>query len=306
MTTWLLADAAAQSTAPSGITNSQTTVVLQSTAGFPATGYGQLPVTILDAGNGAYNANNPLATPYEYAYVTANNQGTNTLTWTRGRAGTSGTPFSAGAIVAAGFLKEVMDANTGAFARIDAKAGVLQLGGLGNVTGPPTTGTWATGDEWDDVNGTKWVCTSAGTQGTWKTAISLYRARASSAAGTVVNSGFAKITLGTKTYDPNTNFDATTNYRYTCPVAGYYQVIGKVGYPSGPSSGLILALIYKNGTEVCRGGGTGTISGPVTSDIISCAATDYLELWGYSSVNNTSGGAVSDNSYLAIAFLGSS
>lgn len=113
----LFANAVASSTCASAINNSQTTITLQSTSGFlvPAASQ-QFSATILDSGNPAYNANNPLATPYEYVYCTGNNQGTNTLTVQRGQAGTSGRAFFAGATVSATLLADDL---VGAFMRID-------------------------------------------------------------------------------------------------------------------------------------------------------------------------------------------
>lgn len=107
----LFVNAAGQSTCANPITSSQTTVVLQSTGGFPVpTAFQQFTVVILDTGNVAFNAASPLATPYEYAYVTANNTGTNTLTWARGQGGTTPKAFFAGATVAAVAISQDFDA----------------------------------------------------------------------------------------------------------------------------------------------------------------------------------------------------
>jgi|ERR1041385_4783644 hypothetical protein len=93
--------AGGQSTCASPINNSQVTVVLQSTSGFPAPlSFQQFSAIILDSGNPAWDPDNPLATPYEYVFCTGNNTGTNTLTITRGQEGTTGHAFSAGATVA--------------------------------------------------------------------------------------------------------------------------------------------------------------------------------------------------------------
>jgi hypothetical protein len=46
----------------------------------------------------------------------------------------------------------------------------LAVPGIGNSTttaGAPTTGTWAIGDQWLDSAKVLWVCTAAGTPGTW-------------------------------------------------------------------------------------------------------------------------------------------
>lgn len=77
-----------QSTCASSITNAQTTAVLASTATFGATG--NYIVRIDDTGS-------PGSTKFEYVLVTANNTGTNTLTFTRAQDNTSAQSFAAGA-----------------------------------------------------------------------------------------------------------------------------------------------------------------------------------------------------------------
>lgn len=125
---------------------------------------------ILDSGNPAYSASNPLATPYEYQPITSISGNVLTInSGTRGNyAGTTPHAYFAGATVAAIMLAESLTPNTGAVARIDKAAGALQLGGLAGSAGPPTTGTWAAGDEYEDSGGTVWVCIVAGTPGTWR------------------------------------------------------------------------------------------------------------------------------------------
>jgi len=120
---------------PLAITAVQTSVVLQSTGGFPVpSGVQQLSVIILDTGNPAYSAASPLATPYEYQQVNGNNTGTNTLTFGVGGgaasrtsyAGTTPKAFFAGATIAVVLLAEDLVA---AFATVAAVA-ALPLGAL--------------------------------------------------------------------------------------------------------------------------------------------------------------------------------
>lgn len=106
LATWLLANSAAQSTAPGAITNSQTTLVLASTATFPVPAAGQQYYIRIDT--------TPISNVYEYALVTGNNTSTNTLTLTRGQAGTSAQGFAAGATVTYALLAETL---VGAFAQ---------------------------------------------------------------------------------------------------------------------------------------------------------------------------------------------
>lgn len=108
-----LGDAGAQSTCASPITNSQTSVTLQSTTGFPALlTSGQLSVIILDSGNLAFSSASPLSTNYEYQPVNA--IAGNVLTFGLGGgaasraayAGTTPKSYSAGATIAVVMLAE--------------------------------------------------------------------------------------------------------------------------------------------------------------------------------------------------------
>jgi hypothetical protein len=95
---------------------------------------------------------------------------------------------------------------------------------------------------------------------------------------------YVKVALNTKNFDTNTNFDATTNYRFTPTVAGYYQLNGALR-ATGTGITLITCSFYKNGSEYVRGNQiSGTLSGgniAVISSIIYCnGSTDYIELYG--------------------------
>jgi len=114
-----LVDAGAQSTVTAAITSSQTSVTVASASGFGAIlAGGQLSVVILDSGNPAYSAANPLATGYEYQQV--NGIAGNVLTFGPGGgsaarssfAGTTPKAFSPGATIAAVMLAEDIAAST--------------------------------------------------------------------------------------------------------------------------------------------------------------------------------------------------
>ena len=71
---------------------------------------------------------------------------------------------------------------------------------------------------------------------------------ATSSANTPASSGvLTKLILNTEQFDTNSNFDNTTNYRFTPTVAGYYQINGIVITPSNADSTTI--VIYKNGSH---------------------------------------------------------
>lgn len=110
MTLRLIADANAQTTIALALGSGAASFVGGNTANFTSPqsfGNGQGSLTILDAGNPAFNQAAPFATPFEYAYYTNNNTGTNTISGlTRGVAGTTPHNFFAGAQVAQGLIAE--------------------------------------------------------------------------------------------------------------------------------------------------------------------------------------------------------
>lgn len=98
-----------------------------------------------------------------------------------------------------------------------------------------------------------------------------------------VGTGWVKVNANTEEFDPNSNYDNTTNYRYTAPVAGYYQFNAAVGSSSNASFPTIAGL-YKNGVLLKRGNqafGNGTQFDASVSSLILLAAGDYIELWVY-------------------------
>ena len=72
-------------------------------------------------------------------------------------------------------------------------------------------------------------------------------------AQSVSNATWTKVSLNTKDFDTNSNFDATTNYRFQPTVAGYYHLDAAVRFDSGIGTGERMIVIYKNGAEYKRG-----------------------------------------------------
>jgi hypothetical protein len=63
----------------------------------------------------------------------------------------------------------IVNGGTGQSTAATARSG-LAVPAIGNSTttaGAPTTGSWARGDQWLDSNTVLWLCTAAGTPGTW-------------------------------------------------------------------------------------------------------------------------------------------
>lgn len=104
------------------------------------------------------------------------------------------------------------------------------------------------------------------------------------------NATSTKVTLDTELYDTNSNYDPTTNYRYTAPVSGFYSFRGSCGV-SNINPGVVVAYLYKNGAAVKTGnlsyGTGGNDVGSVVVGDIQLVSGDYIELYAYQS----SGGA---------------
>ena len=111
---------------------------------------------------------------------------------------------------------------------------------------------------------------------------------------TVSTSTWVKITFNAEEFDTNSNFDSTTNYRFTPTVAGYYQITGCI---QGPSSvvGTLIASIYKNGSEFKRGNNinnnTNQVASVASSIIYFNGTTDYVELYTNTGASPISGGS---------------
>lgn len=119
-----------------------------------------------------------------------------------------------------------------------------------------------------------------------------------SSSTTLNTTTWTKIALQTKVFDTNSNFDSTTNYRFTPTVAGYYQLNGAVS--TNNSAGSLLCAIYKNGSQLYKGQIVPANSALGTNVNVSGVAyfngsTDYVELYGYQS--NGSAQTTYANSY---------
>jgi len=103
---------------------------------------------------------------------------------------------------------------------------------------------------------------------------------------TIATATLTKVQLQSKEFDTNSNFDNTTNYRFTPTVAGYYKVSGQVNFSGGFAIQNIFATIYKNGTEFKRGTRVSCVAGTAVGVVVSAlvsfnGSTDYIELYTY-------------------------
>ncbi len=94
---------------------------------------------------------------------------------------------------------------------------------------------------------------------------------------------WTKIQLNVEEFDTNSNFDSTTNYRFTPTVAGYYEVSALIDV-GGTGVSFVLGGIYKNGSLAKYiGGQTTTTEAYINGGYLFSmnGSTDYLELYVY-------------------------
>jgi hypothetical protein len=116
-------------------------------------------------------------------------------------------------------------------------------------------------------------------------AFSAYRAGPNQA---LTTGTYTKVQLNAEEFDTNSNFDSSTNYRFTPTVAGYYQISGSFGL-SGTNT-RIFPSIYKNGSNYLRGTDAAVNLSQVTISalIYLNGSTDYIELYAYGAFVGTS------------------
>ena len=105
-------------------------------------------------------------------------------------------------------------------------------------------------------------------------------------ANQTVSSGVAtKVALNAEDVDTNSNFDSTTNYRFTPTVAGYYQLnLSTVGYSSSTQISSVAVMLYKNGSQYTYSQ-TNTSATALAAAFLSLivyanGTTDYFEMYG--------------------------
>lgn len=134
-------------------------------------------------------------------------------------------------------------------------------------------GTVLTADS-AEATGLKWAAAASGP------AFSVYLAANQSISGNT----WTKVTFDTETFDTASNFDSTTNYRFTPTTAGYYQINLIIQCQSNFNL-QAQGAIYKNGTaylissvaQADQGIGSKQISAIIYFD----GSTDYVEGYGY-------------------------
>ena len=104
-----------------------------------------------------------------------------------------------------------------------------------------------------------------------------------------------KMTFDTEAWDTNSEYDATTNYRYTPQTSGKYLFIFNL-YCEGLTDAKAFQIkVHKNGSEVAADTGSLVLSGASDNLVASTSvvmeangSTDYFEAYAYT---NKAGGA---------------
>jgi len=101
---------------------------------------------------------------------------------------------------------------------------------------------------------------------------------------TVSSSATTKIQFNVEDFDTNSNFDSTTNYRFTPTVAGYYQINLQLTLDNNGSGAYYLLYLFKNGSAYKTASATGqtlnSIAIGISEVIYFNGTTDYVEGFG--------------------------
>lgn len=103
----------------------------------------------------------------------------------------------------------------------------------------------------------------------------------SSAAQSIATVTWTKVQFNVEVFDTNSNYDPTTNYRFTPTVAGYYQVNATLSMNNGATTAYCNLSIYKNGVEnktISYGNYQG-LSGCIANLVQMNGTTDYIEIY---------------------------
>jgi hypothetical protein len=130
----------------------------------------------------------------------------------------------------------------------------------------------------------------SGVGGTNTPAFLAYRSTGQSITANVTT----KVQIATEVYDTDSNYDSTTNYRFTPTTAGKYFVYGAIRHDWDSSWGdQQFTMIYKNGSVIAAWSNyqNGTAAGQYGTAYIATTvdmngSSDYLELFGQSNAGS--------------------
>jgi len=103
--------------------------------------------------------------------------------------------------------------------------------------------------------------------------------------------GIEKIEFDTEEFDTNSDFDATTNYRFTPTAAGKYIITVIISWTNYTAGDQVELYLYKNGAaykEVKQVPDTPSHGQTLSVVVDANGSTDYFEVFGQNSARNTS------------------
>jgi hypothetical protein len=102
---------------------------------------------------------------------------------------------------------------------------------------------------------------------------------------------WTKVQCQTEEWDTNSNYDNSTNYRFTPTVAGYYQC--SAAWSNDTSSSYNYVSIYKNGVSSRLGifNGANGVGATISAIIYLNGSTDFIEMYIFSNTGNIQTGA---------------
>jgi hypothetical protein len=108
-----------------------------------------------------------------------------------------------------------------------------------------------------------------------------------STAYTTVNGTFTKMPFNSVLYDTGSNYDATTNFRFTAPIAGFYLFNAGINMSATNPTNFRIDF-YKNGSQIAAGNQPfASTGGAQTTKLLQLAAGDYVEAWYFANTAAT-------------------
>ena len=103
--------------------------------------------------------------------------------------------------------------------------------------------------------------------------------------------GYDKVTWSTEEFDTNSNFDNSTNYRFTPTVGGKYNLSATIEFSSAVDADNIYIGLYKNGTiykEVTKNTINTVEAVSLNAVVDANGTTDYFEIYAKNDQRDTS------------------
>ena len=134
----------------------------------------------------------------------------------------------------------------------------------------------------------------------------------SNADQTVSDNSTTKVAINTEVFDSDSDYDHSSNYRFTPTVAGKYFVYGQVFIQGNATSTLrqATAQLYKNGVLVSTSqynmndNQVYQITSQISTVMDMNGSSDYAELYGYFDSSDSSAGTIEGHSTLARTCFG--